>query len=528
MKKFLLLTAFSVLLSEINSQNVEWTKQHHLNPPYTFSEKGISCDSQGNAYVIGTTLRQDKQPLAYISKFSSLGVLIWCDTIVMTHMNLKQIKTDAYGNSIIIGSFTGSLSLGHITLTDTAQSWTCFYAKLDSGGIFQWVWKLPYRASASDIQVLSQGESYLLGNTWSTSAVLGQETIPKDLEFIGKVNGAGSFLWAKPIGRFIGHPHFVLDGNGNYYVSGNFFGTTYAGTGSNVIYLQGSQGSNATAMLLKYDSSLTLQWAQLAYSADGDNVARAVGIDSYGNVYMAGTMSSYFNIGGYTVITPGSNMFLVKYDPLGNIQWLKHSDKSGQNICNGLHVDGDGISYVTGGISSGITTFDSYTVTQPNTAYLIKYDAAGNQVGALNTALNPVDMYQSQFGKGLAMCSDNAQYIYVAGNHGQYSQNCFVTRISKNGFATAIKEESASNACFEVFPNPGNSVFVLRFPIKENCRTYLRIRDFKGSLIYSAIQEKETSAVDLGNLATGLYLFEIISGDSHLTKRVAIRRGFTD
>src|SRR5262245_61841127 len=71
----------------------------------------------------------------------------------------------------------------------------------------------------------------------------------------------------------------------------------------------------------------SLDWARRA-GGTGFDFGEAVGVDSFGNSYVAGTFTSQATFGsggGNTVLTSvgGKDMFLAKYDVNGNLLWAR-------------------------------------------------------------------------------------------------------------------------------------------------------------------------------------------------------------
>lgn len=89
----------------------------------------------------------------------------------------------------------------------------------------------------------------------------------------------------------------ALDNGGNVYVAGS---TSSFGAGGKDV------------LILKYSATGTLLWAN-TWGGAGDETAQSIGFGPDGFLYVAGGTSS-FGAGGY-------DMFLLKLDTDGNLQW---------------------------------------------------------------------------------------------------------------------------------------------------------------------------------------------------------------
>jgi len=143
------------------------------------------------------------------------------------------------------------------------------------------------------------------------------------------------------------------------------FGYGVAFDSSNNIYVTGATqsfgGQQPDVFLLKYDSSCNLLF-QIPWGGTGNDVGRGVAVDGFDNVYVTGSTDSYG--------AGQSDVFLLKYGPSGEFQFSKTWGGSKNDYASGVAVDGTGNVYVTG--STG-----SFGAGQSD-VFLLKYDPSGN------------------------------------------------------------------------------------------------------------------------------------------------------
>ncbi len=247
------------------------------------------------------------------------------------------IVGDNSGNVFVTG---GSHGLG--TDLDYAT------IKYDSAGGEQWVARYNGPGNGWDRAAAITRDSS--GNVYVTGQSLGLGT---NYDYAtAKYGSAGQELW---VARYNGAGNgeddanaMASDGSGNVYVTGVSLGS---GTGSDY----------AT---VKYDSAGQEQWvARYNGPANGSDYARAIAVDSSGNVYVTGR-----SLGAGTNLDYAT----VKYNSAGQEQWVARYNGPANDADDAfaIAVDSSGNVCVTG-TSLGSGAFDDYTT--------IKYNSAGQE-----------------------------------------------------------------------------------------------------------------------------------------------------
>lgn len=162
--------------------------------------------------------------------------------------------------------------------------------------------------------------------------------------------------------------------------SGNSYVTGYfSGTVTFGITTLTSAGSY-DIFIIKYDPSGNIVWAK---SAGGNNTDYGYGIsiDGSGNSYVSGAFfsGSSANFSGTTLAGAGSfDIFIAKYNSAGTLQWVKSAGSTLSDYGNAIKTDGSGNSYVTG-YFNGTAVFASTTLTSAGSddIFIAKYDANG-------------------------------------------------------------------------------------------------------------------------------------------------------
>jgi hypothetical protein len=220
---------------------------------------------------------------------------------------------------------------------------------------------------------------------------------------------AQSFPWARSAdGTGIDEGIAVsTDASGNVFITGQFTSSVVTfGT----FTLSNTAGS--TVFLAKYNSSGTILWVRKSIST-GLDYGNCVTTDAAGNAYVSGYFDSpVISFGSFTLTNGGNyDMFLVKYDPNGNVLWARKAGDSGNDYGYSAKTDNSGNCYLAGSFSSSSIVFGTFTLTNSGVcdSYLTKYDTNGNVLWARNPTGSGGD-------ENWSVCPDAAGNVYVVGD----------------------------------------------------------------------------------------------------------------
>jgi len=152
--------------------------------------------------------------------------------------------------------------------------------------------------------------------------------------------------------------------------------------------------SNISTIRIIFSISLFLLFSCNIYTQDflwveqaggiGDEHGNGIAIDIDGNSYVTGFFNGIATFGS-TVLTSfgGRDIFIAKYDTDGNVLWAKHAGGATLDHGSGISVDAGGNCYITGRFT-GTATFGSIVLTSNGDAdvFVAKYDTDGNALWA--------------------------------------------------------------------------------------------------------------------------------------------------
>lgn len=225
---------------------------------------------------------------------------------------------------------------------------------------------------------------------------------------------AQTWAWAKK-GNGKGYGNSIsTDANGYTAMTGIFTSSTIA-FGTHTLNCT----SGAAMFIVKYDPNGNVLWAQ--GTSGGNANSSSIHTDAGGNIYVTGNYEgSTLVFGSHTLTATGvayyHHVFLVKYDPDGNVVWVKGSngtDGEGTSVCS----DVNGNAYVTGYYNglNGPISFDSYTFTNPGNSlniFIVKYDVNGNVVWAKAST-------GAGYNTASSVSLDASANIFITGSFGQ-------------------------------------------------------------------------------------------------------------
>lgn len=503
----------------------------------------ISTDLTGSVYACGyyhsasisfgnTTLTNANTGSgdAFIVKYDASGNVIWANGFGENESEvITSCVNDNTGNLYVTGYFNSPmLILGTDTLINQGY-YDFFIAKYNPAGNVLWA------KSAGDngfdrgncITMDNVNHIYVTGFFDSAPITFDGITLQNAGDFDAftvKYDTLGNAMWAESIGNtgFESGSNIIFDTNGNFYLTGSFNSADITIGGIN--YINNTVGTN-DIFLIKYNPNGNVLWVKTAGGSNNDGGCNAA-IDLAGNVYLSGIYgSTSISFGSDTLTNMGlADLFIVKYDSLGNIIWVKDAGSNGVEFASG-YTDPLGDFYLLAGfyysasLILGTDTINNSDTTVNNAViFIAKYDNLGNVIWVKSTDAPAAHLYDVAF--------DNLNNIYIAGDYGSninFGTTSFSNAGSYDVFVAKLNtsivgiEQSVIEPNTSFHPNPFNTLAVkqLKAPIQDGV---LSVYNQFGQVVKQINNiNGNTITIKGDNLTNGIYFVQLTEKGNIIT-----------
>jgi uncharacterized repeat protein (TIGR01451 family) len=322
-----------------------------------------------------------------------------------------------------VGFTVGAYNPAYPLVIDPTLEWNTF---LGGGGGTN---------TGNSIAVDGSGNVYVIGQsdaTWGSPVRAYVGGYYGDA-FVAKFNSSGTLLWNTFLGSSSYNGDYgngiAVDGSGNVYVTGQSDATW----GTPVI----AHSGNFDAFVAKLNGSTgVLVWNSFLGGSDWDE-GNGIAVDGSSNVYVTGSSQAEW---GSPVITHSgggsTDAFAAKLNSDGTLAWNSFLGSSGEDIGNGIAIDGSSNVYV-----AGYSNATWGTPVRPHSggqdAFAAKLDNSGNLTW--NSFLG-----SSSWDQGRGVAVDGSSNVYVTG----YSNATWGTPVSahtdgQDAFAAKLNSSGA-------------------------------------------------------------------------------------
>lgn len=137
--------------------------------------------------------------------------------------------------------------------------------------------------------------------------------------------------------------------------------------------------------IVKYDPSGNVLWAK-SYGGSGNDKAMSIATNDKGNIFLAGHFTSSSLSFGTTTLNNNGNydIFVAQFDSAGNALWASSSGGTNDDMGYAIATNDSGNVFVSGYFSSSSLGFGGDTLTNVDSSdiFIVKYDSSGNALWA--------------------------------------------------------------------------------------------------------------------------------------------------
>jgi hypothetical protein len=352
--------------------------------------------------------------------------------------NGTAVAIDRAGDRYVSGTFTGTVHLD-ATHTLSSGSENAFIAKYSPSGTLLWDKDLgsgSNYALGGGIAVDGSGNVYTTGVFWGTGnfGTFNLTSSGGYSAYVAKLDASGNFAWAVDLGSGSSHLNpggIAVDRFGNVYTTGLFLGTANFNPAGTFNLTSGSPYAEENAYVSKLDTSGKFVWAVgLGRGSDVD-VAGAIAVDGAGNVYTTGSFrgTGNFNPSGTFSLTSSG-------DSDAYVAKLNASGKfvwAAELGRGSWWAAGSGISVDSAG---DVYTTGSWGGPESASAYVSKLDAAGKFVWAADISPNNNFRFGQNLGGGSGIALDSLGNLYIVGYFVGWSE--VAPNLYGNGFVSKV------------------------------------------------------------------------------------------
>ena len=494
-------------------------------------------------YVLSSEGSEDM----FLMKYNSQGQVLWAKSVGGFYKDYgNSVATDAKGNIYVTGTFHSVIYFEDFVLSSIGEA-DVFVAKYDPHGNVLWAKRGGGLGAdwGQGIAVDKQGNVYTTGK-FVKRADFGKDTLVSNGEedlFVVKYDPAGNVLWSRGAGGNMDNRgnDLAIDPQNNIYLTGSTRGWMQL-DGHEVF----SDGLN-DMFLAKLSPDGKFEWAKKG-GGEGYDFGFALATDPHGNIYLTGCYHGFATFDGFHLNSKGKiDVFVAKYSQQGQLLWLRSGGGTDEDYAGSVYTDKEGNVYATGEFK-GLAQFGSHYLQSKGNwdIYLVKYDPKGNIKWAQRAGESHYDRGSAITGDGDNNVIITGHFEVGAAFDqnkiaSQGKEDVFVTKMSQfpqTPVATyasvetqtikpeTIPEEKDTEGMV-IYPNPNDGEFELEWKSKVPQKVKIVIDDPTGRILYSRRETLKVGdnnfPIKLENATPGYYTVRLVGKKNEFTTKLIIR-----
>jgi len=477
------------IIIKYNSAGVILWNAYNSNLSDTLHEivKCMTIDRKGNVYICGERRKTIYFPKGstrfsdfFTAKYNTNGTLVWDKTYDRSQYDWGLfIDVDKYGNVFVLGR-----------TNDANSQRACTTIKYDSNGVQQWV---------NHYKVSGTGDSYCVAlKTDKNSNTYIEASDQFSSSFVTlKYNPAGTLLWTRRYNN-CNSQGFAIDNSGNILIAG----------------ISSGAGGMPQILTVRYDSLGNFNWAKIMKFANSTSVENlSITPDTAGNCFAAGSI--YYQTG-----TTGFDVLTCKLSSSGDSLWTAIFDGGAVTGSKGdrgyfVNVDKTGNAFVSGISYPG--SYSDYLTVKYNPSGVFQWSKRYHGTNSMSSIAvsGEVDNFGNVYLSGTAQGGPSA-YDFLTVKYNP------LTEIKNTGNIIPVKSSLNQN-----YPNPFNPSTEIKFALKENGFTELKVYSSTGKEIKTLVSDflnvgEYSCDFNAGELPSGIYFYVMTSGNFRDAKKLIL------
>ena len=533
MKTTLTASFFLILcLSSYSQPSIEWQRSLGGSDQEGLTGRNQLAKTSDGGYIIAAYSYSNDGDLSghhglsatsdcWVVKVDSLGNIEWSNSLGGSAQDQAYCAIQTSNGGYLFLAYTSSID-GDVTgyhADSSGAVYDIWMVKLDTSGNIQW--QKCFGGTSYDIPS-SVIESYdgsfvAVGNTSSDDGDASGHHEAGDIWII-KVSPTGTLLWQKCLGGTSTESGASIKEtpDSGFVICGTTESTDGDFTGAD------SSASNST-YIMKIDSLANLQWVK-TFGGDNIDFGQDIELTADGGYLLAnGTFSS--DIPGYH---GNLDYWLVKLDDAGNIQWQNCYGGSAIDALkdlapamdNGFILLGESFS-TDGDVANNIGITD---------VWVVKIDSLGNiewnrSYGGTGQEFGGASIMNAD-GSILFIAESKSNDVDVSGHHGA-TNLADVWVVKLGSLMTGLNDRKDDWNSLTLYPNPTDDQVVISFDLAARERVRIELFDMSGRLICSIVDEGRSAGrnvflLDLETLSLeeGIYLIKSTIGQTNLINKL--------
>lgn len=327
----------NILIARINaSGKVWWMNAGGTNATFAAEDNAGFVKVKNNAVYVSGVMRSrdcsfgtfnfpkatyDATEKVFVAKMSLAGVPEWVKLTTGGPVFIKNMTTDANGNTYIVGAMTNSGNvMFDATTTVTGANQGIFVAKFTATGTVALVKSWCYYdggAVARDIVTDANGNMFIIGFAGNFGSTFNGFTLPQKTSYLLKLNTDGSVAWWRFLKAEMGAsvltgPQGIALADTNVFVMGNFSPSGYlqsSATDSVKVAVKSGLQAVSEVYIARYTPSGILDWKETGTHDGIITNNQATGMLSSPNqskIMIKGTFTTKAKFGSLTLPPDGT------------------------------------------------------------------------------------------------------------------------------------------------------------------------------------------------------------------------------